>query len=241
MADRTPVALVTDIHGTAGPAICLALAAAGFALLVNGQSDDIFPLQSMNPSSQILAMPFDVTDERAIESVLRSGVEAMGGLDVLVNNAYFWNDAALDNITEDMWEEVIHRGLKGTFYCCRAVSKVMKAQEYGKIINIVGTSAITGVYTQYAAACAGIHSLTRSLCRELAPHVRVNTIAAGLIDEPWIDDGGPELRELLTKSVLLKRLCHNEDVSEAVSYLACGADFMTGQMIVLDGGESLGG
>lgn len=240
MSERNPVALITDWRGTAGPAIGCALAAAGFSLLVNAQQDEVFELQSVDTMAKILAVPFDVADEQAVLSTVGASLELMGGLDVLVNNVYFWNDAALEDISEAMWDEVVKRGLKGTFYCSRAAGKVMRAQEYGKIIQVISTSAISGIHTQFAAGCAAIHSLTKSLARELAPHVRVNTIATGLVDEPWIDDGGPELREMLTKDVPLKRLCTNEDVAEAVNYLACGAEFMTGQMLVLDGGETLG-
>ena len=239
MTNGHPVALVTDWRGTAGPAICFALAQAGFSLLINGPEDEIFQLQSVDTMAKILAMPFDVADEKAVVETFGVGLELMGGLDVLVNNIFVWNDAPLAEITDEMWDEVIKSGLKGTFYCSRAAARVMQAQEYGKIIHVTSTSAITGAHTQFAAACAAVHSLTRSLARELAPHVRVNTVAAGLLDEPWVDEGGPELREVLTRDIPLKRLCKTEDVAEAVSYLAAGGDFLTGQMLVLDGGETM--
>lgn len=239
MSNGHPVALITDWRGTAGPAIAFALAQAGFALLINGPEDEVFELQSVDTMARILAMPFDVADEQAVLNAVGASLEVMGRLDVLVNNIFAWNDAALDDITEEMWDEVLKMGLKGTFYCSRAAARVMKAQEYGKIIHVTSTSALTGVHTQYAASCAAIHSLTRSLARELAPHVRVNSIAAGLLDEPWVDEGGPELREVLTRDIPLKRLCRGEDVAEAVSYLAAGADFMTGQVLILDGGETM--
>jgi len=234
-----PVAMVTDWRGTAGPAICFALAQAGFALLINGPEDEIFELQSVDTMARILALPFDVADEQAVVGAIGVGLEIMGRMDVLVNNIFAWNDAALPEITEEMWDEVLKTGLKGTFYCSRAAARVMQAQEYGKIIHVTSTSALTGVHTQYAASCAAVHSLTRSLARELAPHVRVNTIATGLMDEPWVDEGGPDLRQVLTRDIPLKRLCRSEDVAEAVSYLAAGADFLTGQMLVLDGGETM--
>ncbi len=239
MTNGHPVALITDWRGTAGPAIAFALAQAGFALLINGPEDEVFELQSVDTMARILAMPFDVADEQAVITAVGAGLEVMGRLDVLVNNIFAWNDAALNDITEEMWDEVLKSGLKGTFYCSRAAARVMQAQEYGKIIHVTSTSALTGVHTQYAASCAAIHSLTRSLARELAPHVRVNSIAAGLLDEPWVDEGGPELREVLTRDIPLKRLCRSEDVAEAVSYLAAGADFMTGQVLILDGGETM--
>lgn len=239
MTNGHPVAMVTDWRGTAGPAICFALAQAGFALLINGPEDEIIELQSVDTMARILAMPFDVADEKAVESIFGTALEFMGRLDVLVNNIFVWNDAALTEITEEMWDEVLKVGLKGTFYCSRAAARVMQAQEHGKIIHVTSTSAMTGAHTQYAASCAAIHSLTRSLARELAPHVRVNSIATGLMDEPWVDEGGPELREMLTKDIPLKRLCRGDDVAEAVTYLAAGADFMTGQMLVIDGGETM--
>ncbi len=239
--DRQPVALVSDWNGTAAPVICQTLLQAGFAILVNGSQDEVFKYPLFEPTAKILALPFEITDEPNINSAIASGIEYLGGLDVLINNVYFWNDAALEDITDTMWTEVMHRGIKGTFNCCRSASKIMVAQKYGKIINIISTAAITGTYTQYAAGCAAIQSLTRSLARELAPHVRINSIATGLVDEPWIDADGPEFRAMLTKDIPLKRLCKNSDIAEAVSYLACGADFMTGQMLVLDGGESMGG
>ena len=237
--DRQPVALVTDFRGSAGASICMSLAQAGFAVLVNGGHEEVFEIQSIDPSAAIFAVPFDISSEGSVRAAFAQGLQQLGGIDVLVNNLYFWNEAALDNITEEMWAEVINIGIKGSFYCCRQAATVMKAQQSGKIIQVIGTSAFTGVYTQYASGCAAVHSLTKSLAKELAPHVRVNSIATGLLDEPWIDDGGPELRQMLTKDVPLKRLCRNDDLSEAVCYLACGADFMTGQMLVLDGGESM--
>lgn len=239
MTNGHPVAMVTDWRGTAGPAICFALAQAGFALLINGPEDEIIELQSVDTMARILALPFDVADEKAVEANFGTALEFMGRLDVLVNNIFVWNDAALGDISEEMWDEVLKVGLKGTFYCSRAAARVMQAQEFGKIIHVTSTSAMTGAHTQFAASCAAIHSLTRSLARELAPHVRVNSIATGLMDEPWVDEGGPELREMLTKDIPLKRLCRGEDVAEAVSYLAAGADFMTGQMLVIDGGETM--
>lgn len=241
IADKQPVALLTDWHGTAAPHISQALLQAGFALLINGSQDEVFQYPLFEPTAKVLALPFDITNEAGIHAILAQGMEYLGGIDVVVNNLYFWNDAALEDITDLMWTEVLQRGVKGTFNICRVCSRIMRAQKFGKIINIISTAAITGTYTQYAAGCAAIQSLTRSLAKELAPDVRINSIATGLVDEPWIDEDGPEFRALLTKDIPLKRLCKNEDIAEAVSYLACGADFMTGQMLVLDGGESMGG
>lgn len=238
MSERFSVALVTDWNGTAGPAICNALIQSGFSVFINGPQDILFHLQQPSDvMGKILANPFDTANEQEVQETFLNCVNMLGAIDVLVNNNYFWNDAALEEISENMWDEVIDRGLKSTFYCCRAASRVMKAQGFGKIINVVSTSAFNGDFTQFAASCSAIHSLTKSFAKSLAPEVRVNSVAPGLVDEPWIDEAG--LRDTFTKDVPLKRLCTNDDIAEAVNYLACGADFMTGQMLVLDGGENL--
>ncbi|MEW6280092.1 MAG: SDR family oxidoreductase [Candidatus Eremiobacterota bacterium] len=239
MSEAIPVAVVSDWRGTAGAAICLALARSGFSLIINGPEDEIFQLQAIEEAGKILAIPFDVTDEASLRETLTPGLDLLGRVDVLVNNLFAWNDASWDQITEEMWGEVLTHNLKGSFYCARAVLPYMLAQRYGKIINVTSSSAVSGAHLQFAASCAALHSLTRSLARELAPAVRVNTVATGLMDEPWIDEGGPELREVLTRDIPLKRLCRSDDVAEMVAVLATGCDFMTGQMIVIDGGETM--
>lgn len=241
MSERFSVAVVSDWSGTAGPAICTALIQAGFSVLINGPQDVLFNIPpSSDAMGKVLAQPFDTSNEQEVQETFMTCANHLGAIDVLVNNNYFWNDAALNDISEKMWGEVIDRGIKSAFYCSRAASRFMKAQGYGKIINVISSSAVNGVYTQFAAGCAAIHSLTKSLARELAPEVRVNSVAPGLIDEPWINEEGTKaLRNSLIADIPLSRLCTNDDIAEAVSYLACGADFMTGQMLVLDGGEAL--
>lgn len=234
-----PVALISDYRGLAGPAICTALAHCDYSLLINGPEDEIFHLQSGDFGGKVLAFPFDYTAEDAVEQVFSTAIDLFGRVDLVVNNIYRWNDAPLGEITEQMWSEVLNHNLKGNFYVARAASHLMGALEYGKIVQVMTTSAFTGAHTQFAASCAALHSLTKSLARELAPHVRVNSVACGLMDEPWIDEGGPELRKSLQASIPLRRLCRAEDVAEAVAYLATGADFMTGQMLVVDGGETM--
>ncbi len=233
-----PVALVADWNGLAGQAICLQLARSGFNLLVNGPQEDVFFLQS-EADSHILAYPFEARQEDSVQAAMLACLESFGRLDVLVNNFYAWNDAPLHEINEALWGEVLQGNLQSTFNVSRAASLVMMEQQFGRMINVTTTSCLTGDHLPFAATSAAVHSLTRSLARELAPFIRVNTVACGMLDEPWIDESGPELRQSLQKSIPLKRLCSTLDVAEAVVYLASGADFMTGQMLVLDGGENI--
>lgn len=234
-----PVALVSDWNGLAGQVIALNLARSGFSLLINGPEEEIFALQSQDVQGKILAIPFDSTNEESVQQVILAGLEYFGRLDVVVNNFYTWNDAALHEITETLWGEMMQGNLKSAFHVCRAAALVMTEQQFGKIINITTTSCFTGAHLPFAATAAALHSLTKSLAKELAPHVRANTIACGMVDEPWIDEGGPDLRAMLQKSIPLGRLCQAADIADAVLYLANGADFMSGQMLVLDGGETM--
>ncbi|MBT9588761.1 SDR family oxidoreductase [bacterium] len=234
-----PVALVSDWNGLAGQTIATQLARSGYSLLINGPEEDIFALQSQDIEGKILAIPFESANEESVQQVILAGLEYFGRLDVVVNNFYNLNDAALHEITETLWGEMLQNNLKSAFHVCRAAALVMMEQQFGKIINLTTTSCFTGVHLPFAATAAALHSMTRSLAKELAPHVRANTIACGMLDEPWIDEGGPELREMLQKSIPLGRLCKDTDIADAVLYLASGADFMSGQMLVLDGGETM--
>lgn len=234
-----PVALVTDWKGLAGPAVCMNLAQAGFSLIINGPEDEVFELQSGDFDGKIIALPFSADEEDSVQSVFLSGLEIFGRLDVLVNNGYLWNDPPLNDINDAIWNDLWKANVQNTFNCSRAAIPIMQDQKFGKIINLTTTSAFTGAHLPFAAVSAALHSLTKSLAKELSPYIRVNTIACGIMDEPWIDEGGPDLRKMLTKSIPMRRLCRTMDVAEAVAYLATGADFMTGQMLVIDGGETM--
>ncbi len=240
-ANRTlvdfPVALISDWNGLAGPDIAHTLASCEFSLLINGPQDEIMELLTEDYSGKVLAMPFDYHSEEAAEQMMSAALDIFGHVDVLVNNIYHWKDAKFNELSDKEWTETYTHNVLGSFHVCRAASRLMEALGYGKIINVTSTSAVTGAHTPLAASCAALHSLTRSMAKELAPFVRVNTVACGLMEEAWVIEGGDELRKSLTAGIPLKRLCQPADVAELVAFLATGADFMTGQMLILDGGE----
>jgi len=229
------VALVTHLTGTAGPEIVLALELQGFQVVANGKEEDLLMIGA---GESVMAVEFDPSIEASVRDRVAGLVDIFGGIDVLVNNPNAWADAALDEITEAMWAEVIQKNVKSTFYCSRAVAKAMEARERGRIINVTSSAGLTGAHTPFAVSCAGMMSLTRSMAIELAPKVRVNCIATGLLDEPWIDEAGTDFRQSLESKVPLGRLCHPADVADLVGYLAVGGDFFTGQTFILDGGET---
>ncbi len=196
-------------------------------------------VQSHDYPGKILAMPFDASQEEAVEQMLSAALDIFGHVDVLVNNFFHWSDAKFDELTDKHWQETFQNNVLRSFHVCRAVARLMEALGYGKIINVTSTSCFTGAHTPLAASCASVHSLTKSLAKELSPFVRANTIACGLLEEEWVQEGGEDLRKSLVADIPLKRLCQPHDVAELVAFLATGADFMTGQLLVLDGGENL--
>lgn len=234
-----PVALISDWNGIAGPEICHALASCEFSLLINGPQDEILELLQDDFTGKILAMPFDYHSEDAVEMMMSASLDIFGHVDVLVNNIFHWQGAKFNDLTDPEFLQSFNHNVMGSFHVCRAVGRLMEALGYGKIINVTTTSAYNGAHTAVAAACAGLHSLTRSIARELGPYVRANTVACGLLEEAWVSEGGDQLRKTLTQNIPLKRLCQPGDIAELVAFLATGADFITGQMLVVDGGESM--
>lgn len=234
-----PVALISDWNGIAGREIAHALAACEFHLIINGPEDEIFELQSHDYPGKIIAFPFDYSDEDSVERTLMSILEIFEHIDVLVNNVHKWVDAKFLDLTDEQFMEAYNHNLLASFHICRAAARLMDALGYGKIINLTSTSCFTGAHTPLAASCAALHSLTKSIAKEMAPLIRCNTVACGLIEEDWVVEAGEELIKSLSSGVPLKRLCQPHDVAELVAFLCTGGDFMTGQMLVLDGGETM--
>ncbi len=195
-------------------------------------------IQSHDYPGKILAMPFDLSQEEAVEQMLSAALDIFGHVDVLVNNIYHWTNADFNELTDEHWREAYEKNVLTSFHVCRAVARLMEALNYGKIINVTSTLVITGRFGPMGASCAGVNALTKAIAHRLAPYVRANTIACGVIEEEWMNEGERELKKSLIADIPLKRLCQGQDVAELVAFLATGADFMTGQLLVLDGGEN---
>jgi len=235
VSDRKPVAIVTHWEGIAGLETVLYLAEKGFQVVANATEDQLL---MAGAGAEVLSCEFDPTTETAVHEKFDVVLNMFGQIDVLVNNPLEWTDAALEEITETMWADVMNKNMKSTFYCSRAVAKPMLTAQRGRIINLTSTAGITGAHTPFAASCAAVMSLTRSLAIELAPHVQVNCIATGILDEPWVNEAGPEFRKALEEKVPLRRLCRASDVAALVHYLASDSSFFTAQTFSLDGGET---
>ncbi|GJE58295.1 SDR family NAD(P)-dependent oxidoreductase [Methylobacterium trifolii] len=189
------------------------------------------------------ALPGDVSRPGEAEAMVGRGIDELGGLDVLINNAGTSGTTApiefadLDAMTEEFWGTILATNLVGPYRCARAAAPALKAAR-GAIVNTASVAGLgrRGSSIAYAASKAGLINLTRSLARALAPEVRVNAVAPGLVATPWTE-GWPEARKAATVSrTLLGRMASPEDIAEAMLFLAAGAAYVTGETLTVDGG-----
>ena len=166
-----------------------------------------------------------------------------GRLDILINNAG-WSTRVLhrnlDDLTDEIWNKTLDINLKGVFYCVRAAVPVLIRQPGASIVNIASASGFTGIGSSivYSAAKAGVLNMTKSLARALAPEIRVNAVAPGLIRTHFAGraDSDP-LFDAEDKATPLQRLATAEDCAAAALFLAVDAKSVTGETILVDGGR----
>lgn len=243
------VALITGGGTGIGRASALALAREGVHLAINYSRSQTeaektaADVKALGPSA--ITIQADVSQDTAAREMIRKTVDALGRIDILVNNAGFTKKITLsdlESVTEEVWDKTLAVNLKGVFFCCRAAAPYMKKQGDGSIINIASIAGIrgTGSSIAYAASKGGVLTLTKSLARVLAPEVRVNAIAPGLVETRWIQqwDDVDQVRAQVLKDTPLHRIVEPEDVAEAVLSLA-RATMITGQTVIIDGGLTI--
>jgi pteridine reductase len=182
----------------------------------------------------------DLLDSAAVKELARTAVAAFGGLDILVNNASSFYPTPLGNIDEDDWSDLIGTNLKAPLFLAQATATTLRERS-GLIVNLADIHGMRPLrrHPVYCVAKAGLIMLTKSLARELGPQVRVNAIAPGPV--MWPQDGLDEaLRQEIISRTALKRIGSAEDVAHAVLFFACAAPFVTGQILAVDGGRSIG-
>ena len=160
-------------------------------------------------------------------------------LDLLVNNASTFYPTPIEEISEDHWEKLIGSNLKGPLFLIQGLKEKLKSSN-GSIINITDTNLSKGVpnYSIYAAAKAGLEAITKGLARELAPKIKVNAIAPGAMLEPPDVTWSEDQKNKIIESIPLNRMGSEQDIAEAVKFLA-HSEYITGQVIKVDGGRSL--
>jgi 3-oxoacyl-[acyl-carrier protein] reductase len=238
------VALITGGGTGIGLAIALALAEHGADVAVNysrSRVDAEAAVQRIHAHGRrAIAVQADVSREREVEEMVAHVVRDLGRLDILINNAgttAFVDHANLDGLTSDIWDRIFSVNVKGTFFCTRAAARVMRE---GRIINIGSVAGLngTGSSIAYAASKAAIHTMTKSLARALGPGITVNAIAPGLIETRW--HAGREAHNAQRAQAFpAGRLGRPDDIAHVAAALAAASNFLTGQVIVVNGGEYL--
>jgi pteridine reductase len=181
----------------------------------------------------------DLLNMAELEEVARDASRVWGGIDVLINNASTFYPTSIADVTEQQWDELLGSNLKAPFFLAKALTKTL-ADNKGCIVNIVDIHAERGLngYSVYSISKAGLAAMTKILAKELGPDVRVNGVAPGAILWPDNDLSEPAKLEILQR-VMLKRSGEPMDIAKAVLFLVKDADYMTGQILTVDGGRTL--
>ncbi len=241
------VVLVTGGAKRVGEAICRRLHAAGAAIAVHYRfsRDEAQALTSelnrLRPGSAA-PVQADLLHAQDLPKLVQQTIHRFGRLDALVNNASSFFAQPLSEITNDHWDDLIGTNLKAPLFLAQAAASELR-RNHGAIVNIVDIHAERPMHGHllYSVAKTGLSGLTRALAQELAPFVRVNAVAPGVI--LWPEGGGEwqdqESRRRIVAHTLLKREGEPDDIAKTVMFLLQDAPYITGQIIAVDGGRSI--
>jgi len=247
MASRK-AALVTGAATGIGAAAVLALARAGYDVAVNYSSSEKAARETAAQAEKLgaktLVIKCDVSDEKGVRAMLEAVKKAFGRLDVLINNAgttAAWKPKDLETLSLDEWDRVFAVNVRGLFQVTRAAVPLLREAK-GCIVN---TASIVGLRPgpqplPYAASKAAVVNLTKTLAWNLGPEIRVNAVAPGWMEGDWmkrmLKDQYEDLMGKRAKATPLKRVVTAEDVAETMMSLVQGNRFVTGEVVVIDGG-----
>ncbi len=243
-----PAALVTGAASGIGRSASLALARAGYDVAINYSSSDAAARATAADAERLgaktLVVKCDVSDEAAVRLMLKSVGERFGRLDVLINNAGTtaqWKPKDLESLSLEDWDRVFAVNVRGLFQVTRAAVPLLRAAK-GCIVN---TASIVGLRPgpqplPYAASKAAVINMTKTLAWNLGPEIRVNAVAPGWMEGDWMQrmlkDKYEDLMSKRAKATPLKRCVTAEDVAETMMTLIQSNRFVTGEVIVIDGG-----
>jgi NAD(P)-dependent dehydrogenase (short-subunit alcohol dehydrogenase family) len=239
LAFEGQVALVTGAGRRIGRSIALRLASEGADLVVNYRSSrteaEQVATEIRAAGRRALVWQADVRGRAEVARMFAEAERTFGRLDILVNNAGMFFPAPFEQLTEEQWDAMLDTNLKSQFLCAQVAAPLLRRSGHGAIVNISSLGGLLAwpKFTHYCVSKAGVIMLTRCLARALAPEVRVNSVAPGTISFP----GEPPDEDYIRRAPL-RKTGTPEDVAGAVVFLA-QSRFITGQVVVVDGGRTI--
>lgn len=244
-------AIVTGGGRGLGRAIALEFASAGANVVVAARSwNEISQVaeEIQNVGAKGLAIKTDVTSEEEVQKMVEYTLNEFGGIDILVNNAGTSIVKPIVEMSTAEWHQVINTNLTSAFLCCRTVGPYMIKQRSGKVINVASIAGLRGgpgVYIAYSTSKAGLINFTRALAVEWARYnIQVNAIAPGRFDTEMSKEvlENPETLQRILRKIPLRRIGRPDEVGPLALYLASDvSDYVTGEVIVIDGGAMVKG
>ena len=238
-------ALVTGGAKRVGAAMVRALHSAGANVVVHCHhsvkaAEALVAELNAARASSALVVSANLLDSAHIGELVEAATRQFGHLHILINNASTFYPTPMGEITEAQWNDLLGTNLKAPLFLTQAASSALRLAR-GQVINIVDIHGMRPLrrYPVYGVAKAGLIMLTRSLARELGPHIRVNGIAPGPVLWPADGAADKELQEKIVARTALKRAGTAEDVARTALFLAADAPYITGQIIAVDGGRSV--
>jgi 3-oxoacyl-[acyl-carrier protein] reductase len=233
-------ALVTGSTRGIGRSIAAALSAAGARVAVVGRDKAKAEEVASAIGNGAAGFACDVSDVAQVTALIEDVERTFGGIDILVNNAGLTRDNIMLRLKDEDWSSIIDTNLRSAFVAIRAATRGMMKRRSGRIINIASVVGLIGNkgQTNYAASKAGLIGLTKSVAREFASRgILANVVAPGFIETDMTAAMTPEARAALTSQIPLERLGQPSDIASVVAFLASDlASYITGQVIVVDGG-----
>ncbi len=243
MDAKGKVALITGGATGIGRSCALKLAALGASVVVNySRSRDEAEKTARDAEAlgaRALTVKADVAVDKEVRSMVDRAVTAFGGIDILVNNAgrtHYVDAKDLDGVQESQWDEIFDTNVKGTFFVSRACAKELRRSR-GCVVNVASIAGYFGRGSSipYAVSKAAVINLTKALARALAPEVRVNAVAPGIVNTRWVAGQEAHVKRQ-SEGTLLGRVAGPDDIADPIVGLITHADFVTGQILIVDGG-----
>lgn len=236
-------ALVTGASGGLGSTIARTLAGQGAQLAVSGSNVEKLENFRTSLGGNHVALPCNLSDGAAVDQLVPRAVEALGKLDILINNAGVTRDNLLMRMKDDEFEDVIRINLEAAFRLMRAAAKPMMRARFGRIISITSVVGVTGNPGQanYVASKAGLIGMTKSVAQELASRgITVNAVAPGFMTSAMTDALNEQQRSSILSRIPSGAMGSGDDIGAACVYLASReAGYVTGQTIHVNGGMAM--